>query len=100
MAELVFAAEALADLAAIFTEGDERWGPEAAAAYILQLRETLEILERHPESSGSRPELGASMRSRRYRSHIIYYEFDPSGLGKVTVARILHAAMDATRLLG
>ena len=96
MAEIVFHAEASADVEAIYQFSQAQFGAAVAGDYHDGLLETVLRLEAYPEMGREVPGIVPRVRALSYRSHAIYYRFD--GV-MVTVVRILHRAMNAVARL-
>ncbi len=92
MAEWLLSKAAEDDLLNLFRDGADRFGIDAAARYRDGIKRSLTLLASHPQSGRARPDLALKVRSRAYRSHIIFYVADGAG---VLVVRVLHAAMNA-----
>jgi plasmid stabilization system protein ParE len=78
-------------LLAVADYGAERWGFEAAHAFLDSFENAFALLERHPDIGRYRDELGPNARSWLHRGYVILYTHTESA---VTIDRILHAAAD------
>lgn len=74
----------------------DRWGREVAARYLEDVRDAAGRLALEPQLA--RP-LNDQLRILRVRSHYVIVHAD-EGAGRLTVARVLHTAMDIERHLG
>ena len=97
MPEVRIAAAAERDLGQIFVSGAERFGVDGASAYRDGLNRVFALLADYPLAARARPDLGNGIRSKPYRSHVVFYEV---GAAHVTMVRVLHGAMDAMARLG
>ena len=73
----------------------ERWGREVALRYLEDVRDAAKQAAADPQTA--RP-LRGMLRILRVRSHCLIVHVDEEA-GRVTVARILHVAMDIERHL-
>lgn len=85
--------EASEDIRDILQYSLQAWGPEQQETYGASLDSALQALANFPSIRRSRDELFPGCRSHRAGQYIIYYQVSE---GTVTVARVLHARMDAT----
>lgn len=92
MANFKVSAAARNDLAAIDDYSVERFGEEAATAYVYGFTEAFLFLARYPLSGRPRPELPPGTRCKTQRSHVIFYRYES---GTVFIQRILHHSQDA-----
>jgi toxin ParE1/3/4 len=84
--------KAKADLHAIATFTQQRWGIEQRNLYIKQLDDAFHMLARSPELGKSCHEVMPSYRKFPQSSHIIFFK---NGSGsKIEVVRVLHKSMD------
>ncbi|MBU6266821.1 MAG: type II toxin-antitoxin system RelE/ParE family toxin [Sphingomonadales bacterium] len=93
MARIRLSAAARSDLAAIDDYGAHHFGDEAAADYARGFREVFSLLRAYPLSGTPRPELRDGTRSKRHRSHLIFYRLAED---TVFVQRILHHSQDTS----
>lgn len=96
MADVSFTEAALADLAHIYEWSEAEFGPEVADVYMAKLKQSFELLSRHPEAGTLRTNLRKPYRALPCRSHRIFYAIEDQG---VRIVRVLHAAMSAERVL-
>ena len=97
MARLRISQAAEADLLGIFETGVEQFGRPVALNYRDGLMEAFGRLVRYPMSGRARPDIDATVRSKLYRSHVIFYDV----VGQdVIVQRVLHGAMVAAGQFG
>jgi antitoxin ParD1/3/4 len=94
--EIIAGAEARADMVDVYARGIDRFGPEAATAYIEGIDRALSRLAEFPLIGPAFPGLRMPVRYLAFRSHHIFYDFDGT---TVWVVRILHHAQDAGRLI-
>jgi toxin ParE1/3/4 len=73
-----------------------RHGEDAADAYLRDIEAALARLADYPELGAPRAELGPDLRSLPVREHRLFYFVYPD---RVSVARVLHKAMDVQRHL-
>jgi len=73
----------------------DNWGAVVARRYLEDVRDAAKLAAEHPERT--KP-LRGQFRIQRVRSHYLILEVDPAAQ-RVTVARILHGAMDIERHL-
>ena len=93
--KLAWSVLARAELAEIRRYSVERWGRDVAVAYLTDLRDAARAAAAHPESLRR---LREPYRLRRVRSHILILHVDAAA-DQLTVARVLHVAMDLERHL-
>jgi plasmid stabilization system protein ParE len=86
------ARQELADLARCSVES---WGPTVARRYLEDIRDAAKAAAARPDRT--RP-LRPPFRIMRVRSHYLILHVDPAA-GRITVARLLHTAMDIERHL-
>ena len=86
---------ATAELQALRRYSVERWGAKVAAAYLQDVRDAAKLAAM--QQWRSRP-LSGPFRIARVRSHYLILHSDPDG-DRLTVARVLHTAMDIERHL-
>ena len=96
MAALVLRAGAVADLRGILAYSEVHYGAELADAYMSAIDRSFDRLREFPELGEVRTDLGANLRSLPCGEHRIFYRYLD---GKVSVARILHKAMDPRKWL-
>lgn len=92
-----YSSSARADVEAIRDFSLERFGEAVAAAYVIDLQQTVHAIGARPLAGRDDGDLASGMRSVRCRSHRIFYQIDG---GSVVIVRILHHAQDAERALG
>lgn len=92
MAELRVRAPALADLGEIEAYSHDRFGVVVGEAYMLGLSQAFDRIAEYPESAPLRPEYGADIRCKRFRSHRVIYLIASDS---VEVLRVLHVSRDA-----
>lgn len=97
MHEVRIAAAAERDLGQIFVSGAERFEAGGASAYSDGLNRVFALLASYPLAARAQPDLGNGIRSKPYRSYIVFYEV---GATRVMIVRVLHGAMDAMARLG
>ena len=73
----------------------EHWGTAVARRYLEDIRDAAKAAAQHPEHARH---LRTSFRILRVRSHYLVLHVDPQEQ-RVTVARVLHVAMDIERHL-
>ncbi len=86
---------AISELRVLRTYSTERWGAALAARYLADVRDAAKAIAARPDRA--RP-LRAGLRLARVRSHYLIVEVDEAA-GQVTIARVLHVAMDLERHL-
>jgi plasmid stabilization system protein ParE len=86
---------ARAELQALFSFSAGRWGREVAVRYLEDVRDAAKQLALDPRRGRS---LKGPYRILRVRSHYLIVHIDPVA-DHLTVARILHTAMDIERHL-
>ena len=74
----------------------KRWGRPVAVRYLEDIRDAAQRLAANPQSA--RP-LRGKLRIARVRSHYLIVQVDETA-DQLTVARVLHTAMDLERHLG
>lgn len=84
--------EASDDIRDILQYSLETWGPQQQDTYAASLDAALRTLADFPPIGTARDELFPGCRSHRAGQYAIYYYLSE---GTVTVARVLHARMDA-----
>ena len=89
-------ARARQDLDSILEHGVAEYGEARAEAYLRAINAALGRLAEYPELGEARPELAARMRSLPVREHRIFYLLLAD---RISVARVLHKAMDVGRHL-
>lgn len=89
---VIISVEAERDLEAIADYIAED-SPRAALKMIVDLRIRISQIGESPLAFHARPELGRDIRSSAFESYVIFYRATKT---KVTIARILHGAMDVT----
>lgn len=97
MPRVRFAPAARADIEAIRDFSLDRFGEGVAAAYVIDLRKTVDAIGERRLAGRDDDDLAPAMRSTRCRSHRIFYRIED---GSVLIVRILHHAQDAERALG
>lgn len=93
--KLVWTNAAVADLRALRRYSVERWGQAVALRYMEDVRDAAKRAAAAPERT--RPLRGA-LRLMRVRSHCLIVHCDREA-DRLTVARVLHVAMDIERHL-
>lgn len=88
---LRFSEAARQDLKAIYLQGEELFGRKQADAYALGLGAAFRLIADYPLSSRLRDETRWPIRARAYRSHVILYTVDETG---VLVLRVRHGHED------
>jgi plasmid stabilization system protein ParE len=73
----------------------EHWGAGIARRYLEDIRDAAKAAAQHPERTRHLPD---SFRILRVRSHYLILHIDPQAQ-RVTIARVLHVAMDIERHL-
>ncbi len=96
MRKLELRAEARDDLDDILDYSVEMFGATVAEDYVAGFGEAFGLLLDHPRMGMELPEYPTAIRVLSHRSHRIYYELVDD---TVIIARILHKARDARRLL-
>ncbi|WP_439544991.1 type II toxin-antitoxin system RelE/ParE family toxin [Sandarakinorhabdus sp.] len=96
MAVLDLGRAARQDLDALIDAGSERFGFDAAEAYVLRLTAALKRLEAYPESAPMVPDRTDGLRKLTVGSHVALYRVEGD---VVRVIRILHQRMDPARHL-
>lgn len=81
---------AQADLRQLKIYSDERWGVRHTREYLMALRTSLQTLADNPNIGKHRPEVSASSYSFPFRSHVIYYMNEDTG---ITIFAVLHKRM-------
>lgn len=87
-------AKARRDLDEILDYSIAEFGEDVAEAYLLTIGAALNRLVDHPELGLARFELAEGLRSLSAGEHRVYYRLDAD---KISVARVLHKAMDPAR---
>ncbi len=93
--KLVWSNLARQDLQALRRYSVERWGNEVARSYLGDVRDAAKQVSEEP---GRARMLKRPYCIFRVRSHCLIVHVDPDA-GRVTIARVLHAAMDIDRHL-
>jgi toxin ParE1/3/4 len=93
--KLAWSALAAAELRDLRRYSVERWGRAVAVRYLEDLRDAAKAVATEPDRA--RP-LRGDLRILRVRSHYLIVHVDAE-VGRVTVARVLHVAMDIERHL-
>jgi plasmid stabilization system protein ParE len=83
------------ELADLVRYSVETWGPTVARRYLEDIRDAAKAAAARPERTRT---LRHPFRIQRVRSHYLILHVDP-GQQRVTVARVLHVAMDIQRHL-
>lgn len=94
MGQVIYAAEADDDVAAIAEFTVETWGQRQADRYLDMLEARLALVADQPRLGPGRPDLGDDIRAFPAQSHVIYYRPTENG---IYVLRVLHYAMDPAR---
>lgn len=89
-------AAARADLEAIHRYGVETHGTQAAEAYLIGLRRTLDRILAHPFSGRVYPGVVPETRMARFRRHQTFYQVDDT---MVLIVRVLHERREVGSLL-
>ena len=84
------------DIAGISAYTEQQWGAEQKRTYLNQLRNAFKMLQASPEIGSTREDIDQGLRAYLVGSHIIFYRSDKDVL---SVVRVLHQSMDATRHL-
>jgi len=84
--------KAQADLRAIATFTEERWGIEQRNAYIKQFDDTFHMLAASPSLGKNCSDIMPGYRKIPQGSHVIFYKDGSNGV--VEIVRILHQSMD------
>ena len=82
---------AKADIEAVFREGIVRWGMFRADAYYDDLFDAFSEIVEFPLACRERPDVGAGLHVKVYRSHGIIYELND---GAPTILRVVHGHYD------
>ena len=85
------APEAQQDLSDIYDFGAEQWSDDQAAAYARDLARLFSILAAQPQMARERTGLPDGIRVHPFRSHLIFYRPDETG---IEILRIAHARSD------
>lgn len=91
MAGLRLSGAARADLKAIYRQGEEQFGLKRADAYSAGLITAFDLIAGYPLVNRLRDETPSPVRVQPYRSHVIIYAVDKTG---VLILRIRHAHED------
>lgn len=96
MKRLRYRRTAQADFDRILSEGRDRWGADAAEAYVKSIHAELLSLLHYPEKGSERSAIRAGLRKWTVKAHHAYYQTDEIG---IDVVRILHPAMDVQQAI-
>lgn len=96
MARVVVTPAARADLVAIRKYSIEQFGADVADAYFLGFDQAFDRLADHPQIGVAMDDLRKNIRCLVHRRYRILYQTEEN---TVTIARIVHHAMDARRAL-
>jgi toxin ParE1/3/4 len=96
MIKLRISVDARLDLVEIRLFSNEQFGKSVTDTYFRGFNEMFALLRSHPHIGQPEPDLGDGVRSLGHRSHRIYYRVADN---IIEIARILHKARDAQRLL-
>ncbi|AHL34653.1 plasmid stabilization protein ParE [Pseudomonas brassicacearum] len=96
MAEYRLTPAAERDLEDIWVYTAEQWGQKQANHYIDILATTLSDLAQHPKTAPACDHIRLGYRRRSIEQHMIYFRIATYG---VSIIRILHDRMDASRKL-
>jgi len=80
-----------ADLAAIFWQSLEQFGPSQTERYLGELENLFSDLALFPNAARLRSDLTPPVRVRRHKAHVIVYNVEPDG---VAILRIRHVHED------
>ncbi len=89
--------KAAADLDGIYTYTIEQHGLGSARKYLTGLHACFEHLAEHPLLGRRADQIAPGVRRHECQSHVVFYVQDSAG---VSIARVLHARMDAPRRYG
>jgi toxin ParE1/3/4 len=84
------------DIIDIYLHGCREFGQTQAERYHEGLADILDLIADNPRMARERPEFTPPVRLHPYRSHLIVYRLDDTG---VLVVRVLHGRQDWERLL-
>jgi toxin ParE1/3/4 len=90
--EVVFSAEARADLEEILLFTERRWDVERAAGYADTIQAAIRTLSEFPALGRRRDELAPNVRSHAVGEHVIYYRVTAN---RLRIRRILHGRRDS-----
>jgi toxin ParE1/3/4 len=93
---LILTGPAQDDIRALVNLGVTTWGDERSARYHADLADVLASLTSFPELGRPQVDKRAGIRSIAVNQHVVYYRHDEH---TVTILRVLHGRMDATRHL-
>ncbi|WP_420607137.1 type II toxin-antitoxin system RelE/ParE family toxin [Novosphingopyxis sp.] len=82
---------AAADLESILIYSEQTFGPDIADAYLEGIDRCLALLQQMPFIGALRSDLDGTIRSFRYKRHVIFYDFTGATL---RIQRVLHDAQD------
>jgi len=91
VAELRVRAPAQSDLGEIESYSNDRFGEKIGEAYMRGLARAFEQIAEYPRSAPLRPDYGAKMRCKPFRSHRILYQVAKD---HVEILRVLHISRD------
>ncbi len=93
--KLAWSNRARQELADLARHSVETWGPTVARRYLEDIRDAAKAAAARPDRARL---LRPPFRIQRVRSHYLILHIDPAA-GRVTIARVLHVAMDIERHL-
>lgn len=85
------------DIADIWMDGADRWGPSQADRYFDGMVDLFELLSAQPEIARLRNEFNPPVRFHIYGSHVVIFEAIDTG---ISILRVLHQRRDILALLG
>lgn len=89
------APEAQDDLSDIYDFGAERWSEDQADAYARDLARLFSVLAAHPQIARERSGLPDGTRVHPFRSHLIFYRPDETGIEILRIAPARSDWLDA-----
>lgn len=84
------------DLAAIWRQGADRWGPDQADRYADGLFTLFDLLADFPEMARERPEFSPPVRIHSTGAHLVIYRTTGQG---IEIIRVLHGHQNLTTFL-
>ncbi|MBK6907436.1 MAG: type II toxin-antitoxin system RelE/ParE family toxin [Rhodocyclaceae bacterium] len=99
MAEFRLTPAALRDLEEIWLYTKQQWGIAQAALYLDALNRAFEAMAQAPLSVPACENIRPGYRRRQVEHHAVYYRVEDGAVPMVTVVRVLHERMDASRHL-
>lgn len=88
--------ESESDIASIYSYGIKKFGILQAKNYLMGLHDLFETLAINPNIGWDTSVFSSSLKRFSYKSHIIFYTNDDSG---ILIVRVLHQSMDYQRHL-